>query len=162
MDIDHFSIENKAWEVLDQNNIAKPVVDVTKIAKGIGFSVREITMPREYLDVAAFHDNTKKVIYVAAKDKPTRKLFSIAHELGHIFLGHKNYEVLFRIPNKEGAYPKNEKEANSFAAKLLMPEFMVREYLDKYNLTKGDYKKMSNIFGVPIVAMRETLEHLQS
>ena len=162
MDIDHFSIENKALDVLDRNNITKPVVNVAKIAENVGFSVKEIEMPKEYAGVAAFHDNAKKVIYVAVKDPPTRKMFSIAHELGHIFLGHKNYEVLFRIPKTEGTYPKNESEANSFAAHLLIPTFMVREYLDKYNLTKGDYVKMSNIFGVPVVAMKETLEYLPS
>jgi Zn-dependent peptidase ImmA (M78 family) len=162
MDIDHFLIENKALDVLDQNNITKPVVNAIKIAENVGFNIKEIDMSKEYADVAAFHDNKTRVIYVAAKDKPSRKLFSIAHELGHIFLGHQNYEVLFRIPNENGAYSKNEKEANSFAAHLLMPEFMVQEYLDKYSLTKVDYVKMSNIFGVPIVAMRDTLERLRA
>ena len=43
-----------------------------------------------------------------------------------------------------------------------MPEFMVREYMEKYRLSKSDYKKMSEIFGVPIVAMKVRLEeHLK-
>lgn len=162
MNIDHFSIENEAFRALDQNDITRPVVNVAKIAKNSGFSIKEIEMPKEYADVAAFHDNERKVIYVAAKDPPTRKLFSVAHELGHIFLGHKNYEVLFRITNEGKKYSTNEQEANSFAAHLLMPEFMVKEYLEKYNWNKGDYVKMSNIFGVPIVAMKETLERIRS
>ena len=124
--------------------------------------IKEINMSQDYYDVAGFYDKNNKIIYVAADDKPSRKLFTVAHELGHIFLGHMNYGVLFRVPRKEAAYTKEEKEANSFAASLLMPEFMVREYMDKYALSKRDYKKMSEIFGVPIVAMKVRLEeHLK-
>ena len=46
MDIDHFAIENKALDVLDRNNITKPVVNVAKIAENVGFSVKEIEMPK--------------------------------------------------------------------------------------------------------------------
>jgi hypothetical protein len=43
-----------------------------------------------------------------------------------------------------------------------MPEFMVREYLEKYNLTKGDYVQMAKIFGVSYSGMKVTLERLRS
>ncbi len=160
--VDKFDIENKALEVLEQYNITEPVVDVVKIAEKSSISVKEIAMPKEYGDVAAFYDEAKKTIYVEVEDKPWRKLFSIAHELGHVFLGHRRFDVLFRIPNERGAYSKEEKEANIFAANLLMPEFMVRKYLEKYNLTRGDYDKMAKIFGVSYSGMKVTLERLQS
>jgi Zn-dependent peptidase ImmA (M78 family) len=159
--VDHFAIENKALDILDRYNISEPVVDVVKIAKDMGISVKEISMPENYSNVAAFYDQTKKTIYVEMNDKPSRKLFSVAHELGHIILAHKTREVLFRIPIDGANYLKTEKEANSFAANLLMPEFMLKEYLEKYNLTKGDYVKMSEIFGVPVAAMRGALDRLQ-
>ena len=158
--VDHFKIENKALDILDQNNINEPVVDVVKIAEGMGIGVKEIPMPDGYSNVAAFYDKNKKTIYVEVADKASRKLFSIAHELGHVVLGHQTREVLFRIPVEGAAYSHAEREANSFAANLLMPEFMLKEYLDKYNLAKSDYVKMSEMFGVPIVAMRGALERL--
>jgi Zn-dependent peptidase ImmA (M78 family) len=159
--VNHDEIENNALDVLDAYNITKPVVDVAKIAKGEEIEIKEITMPQGYVDVAGFHDKDKKVIYVNIDDSGPRKLFTVAHELGHIFLEHKNYNVLFRIPKKDSKYGTEEMGANSFAAHLLMPDFMLREYMKKYNLSKLDYKVMADIFGVPLSAMKPTLERLK-
>jgi len=161
MKIDHFSIEDTALDTLDKFNITQPVVDVIYVSNEFGVNVEEVEMPEKYRDVAGFYDANKKTIYISKNDPPERKQFSIAHELGHIILGHRNYEVLFRVPHKEALYPKEEREANSFAAHLLMPDFMIKEYLKKYNLTKNDYIRMAKIFGVPVIAMKHTLEYLR-
>jgi Zn-dependent peptidase ImmA (M78 family) len=161
MHINHNEIENKAWDVLDAYNINKPVVNVAEIAKGEGIEIKEIEMPKGYDGVAGFFDKAKKIIYVNVDDVPARKLFTVAHELGHIFLEHKTYSVLFRVPRKDVNYSKEEKEANSFAAHLLMPRFMLREYLQKYNLARSDYKVMADIFGVPVTSMKPSLEYLE-
>ncbi len=159
--VNHNEIEYKALRVLEAYNITRPVVNVAEIAKGEGIEIKEITMPQGYEGVAGFHDKDKKVIYLDVSDHPARKLFTVAHELGHIFLEHKNYNVLFRIPKKDSKYPTEESEANSFASHLLMPEFMLREYMKKYELSKLDYKVMADIFGVPLSSMRFTLEYLK-
>lgn len=159
--INHQFIEGQALDVLERYNISEPVVNVVKIAKESGLGVEEIAMPERYSDVAGFYDDKKKTIYINKDDSPVRKQFSVAHELGHIFLGHKNYSVLFRVPHEKALYSKEEREANSFAAHLLMPDFMVKEYLKKYNLTKTDYARMAKIFGVPNSAMKHTLEYLR-
>ena len=161
MNIDHNHTENEALSVLEAYNITKPVVNAADIAKKEGYEIKEIEMPNGYDDVAGFYDKDKKTIYVNASDHPTRKLSTIAHELGHIFLGHSSYPVLFRVPKKDEGYLKKESEANSFAAKLLMPEFMVREYLQKYDLSRSDYRVMASMFGVPMSSMKHTLEWLK-
>ena len=161
MNIDHDLIENDALKVLEAYNVTSPVVDVRKIAKGEGYEIKEVEMPSNYGGVAGFHDKGSKIIYVAATDPPARKLFTIAHELGHIFLAHPNYSVLFRVPKKDAQYSAEEQEANSFAAHLLMPDFMVKEYLNKYNLSRCDYKVMAEMFGVPMSSMQHTLEYLK-
>ena len=160
MNIDHNHIENEAFRVLEASNITEPVVDATKIASDAGYKIKEIDMPKGYEGIAGFCEKKQRTIYVNAKDHPARKLFTIAHELGHIFLGHTSYSVLYRIPRKDEHYPQEESEANSFAAHLLMPDFMVRKYLDKYNLSILDYKTMADIFGVPMSSMKHTLEWL--
>jgi Zn-dependent peptidase ImmA (M78 family) len=154
-------MEREALQVLDAYNITEPVVDVRKIAAGEGYRVLEIQMPPEHHDVAGFHDNDKKIIYVAAGDPPQRKLFTIAHELGHIFLAHPNYSVLYRLTKKDAEYAFEEREANSFAAHLLMPNYLVKQYLNKYNLSRSDYKTMAEIFGVPLASMQYTLDWLE-
>ncbi len=160
MGIDYFTIENKALEILDTYGFTEPVINVAKIAKENKIEIEEVKMPEKYSGVAGFYNEKENIIYINTDDVPARKQFTIAHELGHIFLGHRNYGVLFRITHENAMYSKDEKEANSFAANLLMPEFMIIEYLKKYDFTKVDYMKMSKIFGVPIAAMKWRLERL--
>ncbi|MDD3531113.1 MAG: ImmA/IrrE family metallo-endopeptidase [Candidatus Pacebacteria bacterium] len=160
-DINHAEIAEKADAILDKFGITEPVVDAVRIANGLGFKVKEITMPPRYFDVAGFYNNKDKTIYVQASDKPWRKLFTVAHEIGHNVLGHKNYEVLFRVQNKDQRYSEVEREANSFAASLLMPNWMLNRYLDAYGLTKKDYREMAKIFGVSEKAMEPILLYLK-
>lgn len=161
MDIDYDEIKRDALDVLDKYDITEPVVNVMEISKGVGVEIKEMKMSQEYKDVAGFYDAGSEIIYINSSDKPTRKLFTIAHELGHIFLEHKNYSVLFRVPKKDTSYTKAEKEANCFAANLLMPDFMLKTYMTKYNLTINDSSKMAEIFGVPLVSMIKKLEYLK-
>ncbi|MEK7128008.1 MAG: ImmA/IrrE family metallo-endopeptidase [Patescibacteria group bacterium] len=161
--IEHNKIEYKASQVLEAYNIIKPVVDVSKIAKGEGIEIKEISMPKGYHNVAGFYEKDKKIIYIEKTDSPQRKLFSIAHELGHVFLNHQHASVLYRITRGDDGlqYHEKESEANSFAAHLLIPEFMLRDYMRRYNLSKSDYEVLADIFGVPITSMRYTLEYLK-
>lgn len=61
-----------------------------------------------------------------------RQRFTIAHEIGHILLGHEG--ISYRDPNyqKYNDFIKrmNEVNANSFAAELLMPEKLLRKALE--------------------------------
>ena len=159
--IDQKDLENRALRVLEDYRIEKPVVDVAKIASGLGISIKEIDMPKGHEDVAGFYEKESKTIYIEKKDPPQRKLFSIAHELGHIFLGHQHATVLYRIVRPDQKYPKEESAANSFAAHLLMPNYMLQYYMDRFDLTKSDYGKLANIFGVPVSSMRHALERLE-
>jgi len=160
-EINYDQIEDKALDVLEASGIAKPVVNAVAIADKNGIQVKEIEMPTSYDDVAGFYNEKEKTIYVAKDDKSTRKLFTVAHELGHIFLGHKNYSVLLRIPKEDTLYSKEEKEANAFAAHLLMPSFLLKEYLEKYHLGRSNYREMAELFGVPLTAMKVQLEYLR-
>jgi len=159
--IDHEKIAWKAYEVLEASNIKDPVVNVIKIAQAEGIKIREAEMPKGNEKVAGFYDKNSKTIFIAKNDSPERKLFSVAHELGHLFLGHKHATVLYRTVLSEGGqYPTEESEANSFAAHLLMPDYMVKEYMERLDLAKSDYKTLAKIFGVPISAMLHTLTYL--
>ena len=77
-------------------------------------------------------------IRVSAFQDMLRERFAIAHELGHLFLhmGFKtNREVWDSISNlKEYHCCKVEQEyqANEFAASLLMPEEMYKQFLSQY------------------------------
>lgn len=88
----------------------------------------------------ALLDPQGKVIYIRRDDKPmTRKIFSIAHELGHWIL-HSRDKVRPRINfynNQiiDQMQTIEEQEANAFAAELLMPYDEVRNFIMQgYNI----------------------------
>jgi Zn-dependent peptidase ImmA (M78 family) len=64
-------------------------------------------------------NKTKKTIRINKKHHPLRQRFSLAHELGHICLDHDL--VLAERVEGEDVKDEIEKEADEFAAELLMP-----------------------------------------
>ena len=126
-------------------------VDVEKIAK-----LCEIRIKRDILNVSGScvnsHSSTNKeksehnndlyigTIYVNILDPEVRQRFTIAHEIGHILLGHEG------VSHRDTSYTvykgiierMNEVSANGFAAELLMPEILLREALLD-TMTELDY-----------------------
>lgn len=84
-------------------------------------------------------------IIIPSSEPETRKKFSIAHELGHLFL-HMDYlnpekweEVKEgTVYNRLGS-TQEEFEANEFAAALLMPRKLYQEKLDEAYVGDGRY-----------------------
>ena len=79
-----------------------------------------------------------------------KNLFTIAHELGHYCLHDKELKEGKEFSDrKNSGYTKEEwekeKEANHFAAQLLMPE---DKFIEKFNEYKGDYNLLQNFFRV--------------
>ena len=76
-------------------------------------------------------DSEIRTIYVNILDPEFRQRFTIAHEIGHILLGHEG------ISHRDTSYTiykdlierMNEVSANAFAAELLMPELLLRKAL---------------------------------
>lgn len=106
-----------------------------------------------------------------------RQRFTIAHEIGHILLGHEG--ISYRDPNYQKyndlIMRAKEANANSFAAELLMPEILLRDVI--YNSIKNlgfDSKSMfsdadidylayyaANDMGVSITALKYRLMNLK-
>ena len=87
-----------------------------------------------------------------------RSRFTIAHELGHVLLGHVKHGCK---PLRDTSFPShsldvNEIAANNFAAELLMPENMVRHYFK----AKPPLGKIAEVFGVSEAAMMYRLKNL--
>lgn len=70
------------------------------------------------------------VIFIAYnKDHATvRNRFTVAHELGHVLLGHTNRPAPIDLYSKDF----RECEANQFAAELIMPLKLVKTAIKKY------------------------------
>ncbi|QKF91487.1 ImmA/IrrE family metallo-endopeptidase [Campylobacter sp. CCUG 57310] len=99
--------------------------------------LNELNLKAEYSDKItdeALLDPNQKTIFIRRDDLPmTRKLFSIAHEIGHWML-HSRDKSRPRInfSNKlicDEISKVEEQEANAFAAELLMPYDEVRKLI---------------------------------
>lgn len=167
---------NKAKEIREQYNLTGPGVDLNELIDNFNKSNQDIQIVASELDLSELEKHYKKPlsgfikkmgnkVYIGvARDEPAfRKRFTLAHELGHFFLGHDTSQIEFRqnINALELAilgyyHDDDEKEANEFAGELLMPEEEVKQL---YNLVK-DSDKLSKIFGVSYQAMEVRLKRL--
>lgn len=86
-----------------------------------------------------------------------RQRFTIAHELGHVLLGHVSKgKKAKRDDNFNPRGDWDEVDANAFAAELLMPELHVREIVKSMT----SISDLASHFGVSPTAIRHRLKNL--
>ena len=161
MDYDTRCIINRLTDtVLKVYDIKIPIVDMSQVVEIIGGEVIEDNsksgiydgrITRKYSE----NDNTEFKIFIPEEQLEERKRFTIAHELGHLFL-HMGYKIdndlwenqkcvdYYRDGNSE-----EEFQANEFAASLLMPKYEYKKIMNQYS--DGEYVDISQIaryFGV--------------
>ncbi|WP_103600321.1 ImmA/IrrE family metallo-endopeptidase [Campylobacter concisus] len=112
-----------------QANASRPV-NLAIILSELGLSAQ---YKDDMIDEALLNP-MQKVIYIKRDDKPiTRKLFSIAHEIGHWMLHSRDRERprinFYSNPTIDEIQTMEEQEANAFAAELLMPYDEVRNFI---------------------------------
>lgn len=118
--------ESKASELTA--HISSPPIPVYEIAESNGVNVLFVDFGENAETVSGLCDFRTSRIYVNKDDSTERQAFTMAHELGH-WVMHKEfflvnpdqYPILPRFSDPNRNDPK-EKEANKFAACLLVPE----------------------------------------
>lgn len=93
-------------------------------------------------------------VYKAACAKKPRALFTVAHELGHLALGHRRTFNTSRSTRIK-VYEDSEWQANSFAGAFLMPLSLVKFH----NVT--NHHDMRTTFGVSTQAAKTRLDKLR-
>ncbi|WP_285823979.1 ImmA/IrrE family metallo-endopeptidase [Schaedlerella arabinosiphila] len=130
-------------DVIKAYNIVTPITDIERVVRTIGGGIRLDWSLGAYSDgsIRKSSDNSFEIA-VSPLQPTTRKNFTIAHELGHLFL-HMGYQIDDELWNQqdERVYFREgnsnmEYEANEFAAALLMPEDEYRKIMDLH--TEGD------------------------
>lgn len=122
-------IRNLVDGILEQNTLHRPPIelipDIMK-QRGIIFEERDED-DEEFCGVYMVVKQTK-IIFVNANLRESRKNYTIAHELGHHYLGHplQNGAIICDNDAIFGQNkPEMEKEADYFAACFLMPKQLV-------------------------------------
>jgi Zn-dependent peptidase ImmA (M78 family) len=125
--------EREARALLTKFSVTSPPVPVIDIVRGLGIELSYRLYDGDISGILR-RDPDRTIIGVNALESEPRQNFTIAHELGHFHL-HKGYEVivdkmvLVNLRGRPGetlASEDEEREANYFAAELLMPEKFVR------------------------------------
>jgi len=153
-------VKREAFRLLDEFSITTPPVDPVKIARGVGVTVYFVKFELEKQNISGFFDCDERAIFVNKDEWALRQTFTIAHELGHKILHEEwarssDYRVLMRDQDYNGDEP-HEKEANAFAANLLVPRFMLDQYWKSLTV-----EQLSQLFAVsvPMVKIRLSFEY---
>lgn len=122
--------KQEARNILKQFGASVPV-DIVGIAQAHGIEVRLEELEDAVSGMLVVRGD-RSVIGVNANHHANRRRFSVAHELGHYVL-HRGEEqvfidaaVFFRSEGATATTWIQEKEANIFAAELLLPERAIR------------------------------------
>lgn len=141
LDIRHRNLTYDAAveRILRENKIVKAPIPVVHIATQLGFSVYSSSFEDDRVagimadssePVAPFEE--KRVMVINNKDYTERQNFTVAHEIAHFVLhcnSKDNFFERYRHGLDKNQRPEIENSANAFAAALLMPEKMVRDFV---------------------------------
>lgn len=155
-------IKNQANALLKKyEHINDPFVLVNQIAADN--SIRILESDLFEISGALRKEGGSWVIYVNRGDSQQRKLFTVAHELGHFFVHSHicNEFVDGQLISREcqDRYGTTELEANEFAGHLIMPESKVRERVTG-QISVETLQLLAKSFGVSTLAMETRLRNL--
>ena len=162
-------IEERVSKILKDCKISEAPVPINSIAEQMGLTIKPYDLGVNVSGVLVINQNTA-TIGINPLDPPVRQRFTIAHELGHYEL-HRDkgdlfvdkQRILFRDENSSLGELRNEKEANAFAAAILMPENLMNKEIKKKHLNVSDeeaVKKLAKTFGVSEIAMTFRITNL--
>lgn len=129
--------ERAASALLTRLGIDSAPIQVEDIARDLGIIVTKERLAADLSGLLIRQPGATPVIGVNTLHHPRRQRFSIAHELGHNELNHKGEVIVDsgirvnrRDPKSQTASDAEEREANAFAAALLMPASQVQREVE--------------------------------
>lgn len=119
-------IKSKVNELIDRHNTADPY----ELANAEGI----IILKENLGGIFGYYSNQyrQKIIHINSEIPEKRQLTTCAHELGHAIL-HPDSNTSFLRENTFCSINKLERQANLFAAELLIDDNKIKEY-KSYNL----------------------------
>ena len=165
-------INSTANAILNKMNDITLPIKIEDIAKSEGLKVMPYPLEDDVSGLLVIENGQGVIGYNENESRVSRR-FTVAHELGHYML-HQDQASLFidkqfkayrsQTSPKEASKLELEKEANAFAAAILMPENLLKKELEKTNIDLGSedgLKELSKTFDVSSTAMYFRLTNLQ-
>src|ERR1700730_12845762 len=112
-------------------------IDVEAIAHRLGIEIVDrvfddtLEFPLSNASALLLRRHGRAICVVNREHAPTRRRFSIAHEIGH-FLLHapkESYDVVARDEHSSEGIYKEEIEENAFGAQILMPADLIHDQI---------------------------------
>jgi Zn-dependent peptidase ImmA (M78 family) len=164
-------IRDLVGKLLETHKIESSPIQVNDIASALGIQVRYESTKDELSGFLLRDLSRHKVIIGVNNDHhPNRQRFTIAHELGHFFLHtqeklhvDRGFQINLRDGNSSKGEIEDEKEANLFAAELLMPFQFIQEELaaiEVLDLEDDSISKLAEKYEVSTQAMAFRLSYL--
>lgn len=152
-------INNLTQDIIDLYNIQIPIENINNVVTALGGRVEETMDIDTMSDGSIRKQDDGFIIYISPFQSSERKKFTIAHELGHLFL-HMGYKISSELWDKQknATYYRSgdslmEYQANEFAAALLMPKEIYKKIMDQYTIeNKVETDKVADYFGVSVSA----------
>lgn len=167
-------IDEIANSVRKMYSVPMPISDISKIVELIGGVVKYDDAELSELSDGYIKKTSAGSfeICVSSKCSLERRNFTVAHEIGHLFLhmGYRTNPELWKSVSNDLVYNRfghsdEEYQANEFAAAFLMPEDVFVDALKRNSNNKNvDITPVANLFGVSVgdaVARGRWLGYLQ-
>ncbi len=108
------------WRLLIDLGISELPINTVKVCAELGIKLHYYEPTTDESDGMSCYINGVPHIFVSSAVLPERRRFTVAHEIGHIILGHVGK---FELVNREPSPTDNpiEQAANVFASRLLAP-----------------------------------------
>lgn len=131
--------------------------------ESLGVAIFRLPMEQELSGAMAYDTEKGAFILVNSKDHPTRQLWTVAHEYGHLLVERdKGYRLpeIVNMPMKKSTNHASEYFANRFACHLLIPEEQVRIQFARKPLSVEAIIEGRRLFGVSYPALLYRLHEL--
>lgn len=148
-------IDYKINEFLLQTSMSYPEDSLLDIAEAINIDVHLIDFKKikgmEHVEGMISYGNPSTILLSKNKSKQ-RRLFTLAHELGHFMLHKPNLGGRFRLDTVHSNATEEERqeelEANYFSASLLVPAYKLVEILKATRNIPESLQYIADYFGV--------------
>ena len=142
------AIQQHAVKLLDELNIKTLPIDPFHIVEKLDVVFKEAPLPEGKWGTTLKKAARPLIIISNSIGNQDRKRFTLAHELGHLRIPHhqsEKYECFYWDIAEEGKTKnEQEREANEFAAELLMPMSWFAKDAENEDLTAEAIQKLAD------------------
>ncbi|HJJ33171.1 MAG TPA: XRE family transcriptional regulator [Methanocorpusculum sp.] len=145
----HEDIENLAENVRSAWKLGSdPIENLMSVTENNGFKIVLVNGPEDFEAAVFMDENIGTVICLRRGAPKERQRFSLAHELGHVFINHTDHDP--------------EAEANNFAAALLIPKASIIEDtgVKRNNIEPEELLLLRKKYGVSVPSILARMETL--